>query len=425
MKRLLLSAALAWPLLAGRLTLEQALEKAGSANPDIQKARLRVLESEAQALVRRAALRPQLSVGASGAQQTSNLTGIGLSGQGLPSRVGPYTVFDARPRVTQTVLDLSLLAAWRAAKERGGVARDEAEAMAEQTRAAVVDVYLRALAADSRARAAEARATTARALWSQVSAAEAAGTSSKLDVARAAQRMESEQVTVVLSRRDRDALVTLLKKTIGLEQGEAVELVDVEAAGPEPEARVRAEARALESKRRALVEEKKQAERERWPKLSAVADYGVLGQSPIRSLSTYTLGVSLTIPVWTSGRIENEIKAAGLRIAQVDQERRALDLATAQEVARAQIERDAAHEAGAVTARAAAAARQSLELARLRHGAGLTTNLDVITAQGELAQAEEEAIRVRYEGLLASARLAQALGDVSAFAKGGTLRGWI
>jgi outer membrane protein TolC len=415
--RLAIAVLLATPLSAQLLTLQQALDTAGKANPELQRARLRVLESEAQAEVQRSVMGPQLSLGVSQSYQTSNLAGIGVGGAGFPSRVGPYRVFDTRPRLTQTVLDLSLPAAWRAARERAGQAREEAAVTGEQTLAAVIDVYLRALAADSRARAGAARVETARALLGQVSDAERAGTSSQLDVSRARQQLESEQAALLLARRDRDALVTVLKRTVGLEQAVPVELEDVAAAAPESAPLIRPEIRALEANRRALQQDKVRAQRERWPTVTAFGDFGVLGQDPTQALSTFTVGASLNIPLWTSGRIANQISTARLRIEQADRERRALDLEVSQEEAQARLQREAAREALVHCARATAAARQTLQLARLRFGAGLTTNLDVIAAQGNLAQAEDEEIRTRYDGLLAAARLALARGDVMSFVR--------
>jgi outer membrane protein TolC len=89
-----------------------------------------------------------------------------------------------------------------------------------------------------------------------------------------------------------------------------------------------------------------------------------------------------------------------------------------QEIAQAQVEREAARAALGSSAKAAAAAREALELSRLRYGAGLATNLDVVTAQGEVSETEEEEQRTRYETLVATARLAAAQGDVMAFVRG-------
>lgn len=414
MRAVILALLLAAPLLAGRLTLEQALATAETASPEVQQARLRVLENEALALVQKSGLLPQLSASLGLTYQTSNLGSIGVGGLSFPRRVGPYRIFDTRPRLTQTVLDLSLLSDWRAAQARTGQRKQEAEVVAEQTRLAIVQVYLQALAAESRMRAAASRVETARALLSQVRDAEQAGTSSKLDVARAVQQLETEISNSVLARRDRDALITLLKKTIGLEQSGETELVDLTLAG-DAAGSERAELKALAEKGFTLQHELRKAQRERWPKVSAFGDYGVQGSDPAYSLSTYAVGLSVSVPLWTSGRIENEVKAARSRLSQWEQEKRAQSLAIDQEKAEARLRREAARQALGPASRAAAAARETLELARLRFGAGLTTNVDVVQAQGNLAQAEEAEIGIRYESLLAAANQARADGDVMAF----------
>jgi OMF family outer membrane factor len=414
MRPLLVWLLLTAPLMAERMTLQQALATAETASPEVQRARLGVLENQALALVQKSALLPQLNASLGVTYQTSNLGSIGVNGMSFPRRVGPYRVFDTRPRLTQTVLDLSLLSDWRAAQARTRQRRQEAEVVAEQTRLAIVQVYLQALAAESRMRAAASRVETARALVAQVRDAEQAGTSSKLDVARATQQLETELSNSVLSKRDRDALVTMLKKTIGLDQAGDVELMDIAAAGDTVELE-RSELNALSEQGRALQHELRKAERERWPKVSAFGDYGVQGTDPAYALSTYAVGLNLTVPLWTSGRIENQVKAARSRLSQWEQEQRAQTLAIEQEKAEARLRRAAALEALGPASRASAAARETLELARLRYGAGLTTNVDVIQAQGNLAQAEEAEIGIRYESLLAAANLARANGDVLGF----------
>jgi outer membrane protein TolC len=146
-----------------------------------------------------------------------------------------------------------------------------------------------------------------------------------------------------------------------------------------------------------------------------VADAGAFGATIPSSVSTYMVGGTLTMPLWTSGRIENDIKAARLRLSEWEQERAALEQAIEQEIAQSLAERGSAEDARTATEAAVKAARESLELSRLRYGAGMATILDVVTAQYNVAQLEEDSIRVRMEWLLASARLAQARGDVRAF----------
>jgi len=408
-----------------RMTLQQALDIADKASPEIQMARLRVLESQATALSMRSGLLPQVNAGIAGAYQTSNLQGIGLAGSGLPSRVGPYRVFDARPTVTMRVLDLSLLAGVRAAQARSKQNEAESAAVSERTRAAVIDLYLQALEADSRARAAEARINTAQTVLSQTADSEQAGRSSRLDVARATHQLEKERATLIEAKSQRDVLTTLLVKTIGQDARTPVMLADlaqrsfswdINRNAVEKEAlETRPEKRAITEKGMAIDREIDQAEKQRLPKLDFSASYGALGQGPDRALSTWQVGASLTIPLWTSGRIENDIKAARYRRSQWKQEDRQLSQAIQQEITQSIVEgRSAAEQLQHLTA-ATNAARSTLELARLRYEAGLTGNLDVVTAQGELAQSEEESIRARYSGWLAEAKLARARGDVRQF----------
>jgi outer membrane protein TolC len=160
-----------------------------------------------------------------------------------------------------------------------------------------------------------------------------------------------------------------------------------------------------------------QAEKQRWPTLAFVGNYGVLGQGPDHSLSTWQVGASLSVPLWTSGRIENDMKAARYRRDEWKEEDRALTQEIAQEITQAYIEGKAAVEQAQHLLAATDAARETLELARLRYEGGLTSNLDVVTAQGELAQAEEDSIRARYNEWIAEAKLARARGNVRLFAE--------
>jgi outer membrane protein len=401
------------------LALSRALALLEEQSPEVRQERLRALENAALSREIGAGLGPQVALETTYSAQTSNLQGIGVIIPGFPSRVGPFRVFDARPRVTQTVLDLSLVARWRAARARVTEAEEDAEARLELLRLAVIQLYLQAQQAESRGRAAEARLATARALLEQARERFAAGAGNKLDVARAEQQQERERLLWIAARRDRDILSTMLQRTVGLPPGGAITLVplhegDREEAGVAPDVR-RRELRALDARSVAAAHEVRAAGRQRWPQVRGFADYGVLGAAPNNSLSTWTAGVSVSVPVWTSGRIESSIRAARHRASQVEEERRRTEISIAQEVAQAQIERASAREAVEAAGRGAEAAREAVELARVRLDAGLATQLEVITAQGEWAEAEQEQIRALYDGLLASAKLAQARGQALAF----------
>lgn len=410
------------------MSLPQALDLAAKASPEIQSARLRVLELQAVAKSTRSGLLPQVAAGIASAYQTSNLQGLGLIEPGAPTRVGPYRVFDARPSVNLRVLDLSLLASVRAAQARTRQSEADAESVSERTRAAIIDLYLQALESDSLARANRARIATAEAVLRQTSDAEQAGKSSKLDVARATQQLEKERAALVDAVQQRDVISTLLLRTIGLDANAPVALEDLKPhsfswdlnrAALQLEAiHARPERRAIAAKGLVASREIAQMEKQRWPTLAFVGNYGVLGQGPDRALSTWQVGASLTVPIWTSGRIESDIEAARYRRDQWKEEDRQLTQQIEQEITEAIVEGRAALAQTQHLNTAADAAREALELARLRYEGGLTSNLDVVTAQGELAQSEEAEIRAKYAGWIAEAKLARARGNVRSFVDG-------
>lgn len=390
------------------LTLPQALNSLKELHPDLAIARLQVIEAEAAAGVAKSGYQPQLNAIAQTNYQTSNLQGIGLLFPGFPSRIGPFRTFNARPQATQTVLDLSLLSRIRASRAMQTVAQKQVASVQEDLAIAVVQLYLQALQAGSRADAARERLKTARAILDQASEKERVGTGSKLDVARASEQLQNENSTLIAAERDANTLQTMLLRAIGRDQvavGLSLEkpaLATDEGSRPERE--------VLDARLAVADLEIDAAKKERLPKVTAFGDFGALGVSPTNSIGTYAVGVSVSVPIWTGKRIENEIAQAAVRKRMVEQELRRLNLQIAQEVRQAEVERDAARAALDAAAKAAKASREVLELSRLRYESGLATSVDTQIAQSGLAASEDQRIRMEYEVLLSEARLAKASG---------------
>jgi outer membrane protein TolC len=393
--------------------LDSALAMAAKQNPGVQLARLRVLERQAESQSIQSGYLPQADLVVSGTYQTTNLQGIGLIFPGFPSRIGPYRTFNARPVVTQRVLDMPLLADIRASRLEASAARLDVESVREEAQAAVITLYLQTFQAQSRVKAAQARFRTAEALLAQVTDRQKAGASSQLDLSRNLQQQEAERLALVAAEQEAALLRPALAEWLG---------GPVEGELAEPSFRVqpselkgeRPDLRAAEQRIKAAEQEVIRARRERWPKLGASGDYGVLGAGPDQSTSTYAAGATLQIPLWTSGRIAAGIQAAEQRLAQRKEEKRRLELAVERQAAQALVTYQAQMRAATAARESAAAARKVLELARLRYESGLATSVDTVTAQGALAEAEESEIRARYESSIALARLAFARGDVQA-----------
>jgi outer membrane protein TolC len=419
--------ALAIPAAAETLTLRQAVEKAAELNPDVALARLRIVEAEAEAAAARSRYRPQAYGRVDSSWQTNNLQGIGVSFPGVPSRIGPFWVFNARPVLTQTLIDGPLGAQIQAAREAYTQNRHSADAVRETAQLAVLELYLQALQAASRLRASEARLETARAVLKQAADKEELGGASKLDVARATQELHNEDAARLQFERDLDVLKVAIARTIGLDEAnfDLEPLADSPLAVLPPDevstaaaVAARPEALAAQSGVRRAELEVKRARREYWPKLGFAGDFGVLGASPAQNVSTYTLGANLNFPIWTSGRLAQEKAAAAARAAQARESFRQTKLSIEEEVRRSMIEWRASRNLLDSSEKAAAAARESLALSILRFEAGLSTNIDTNTAQARLAEAEDLAIRSRYDVLRARARNARARGNVLLFFEG-------
>lgn len=406
-----------------KLSLRQTLELAEKKSPDMQLALLRQVEARARSLVARSAYQPQLGVAVGNTYQTSNMEGLGLLIPGVPSRLGPYRVFNARPQLTAPVFDLELLSGIHAARERVVESKYDAETTRQATLLAVLELDINLFQAESRIAAAAARLRTAQAVYQQAEESEAAGSASKLDLARTGQQAFAERANLIQATRDRDVVRAMLLETIGLEQNAEIQIEAPELARFEERLRPvevirngafeeRSELNALEARRRAAQFDREGAQRERLPKFAFSGDYGVLGQGPERSLSTYTLGGSLTIPLFTGGRIRGNIDAAQSKVAQAEAELRKARLQVSEEVERAALESDASRETLSAASSATEEARKALALSRLRFRAGIATSVDVATAESALAQSEDFEIRTRYDWYLAEARLARAEGNV-------------
>ena len=407
------------------LSLRGSIELALQQSPQIQIAKLRTLESRGQYGLVRSGYLPQITATARDSVATNNLRGIGLSFPGVPSRIGPFQVFDARPRVSQTVFNLSLLHDMSAARKRIQQSDFDAVSLREAVLLGVVDLYLRTLQADARQEATRARLTTAERLAEQAEDFLEVGSGNRLDFVRSRSQVETETALLAQQVRDRETSKLLLLETIGLpveteiRLTESLDILDSPAsdiaAAEQAALSNRPEVKAAELKLEAAGLDVKSARMQRLPTIGFEADYGVLGQRINRNLSTYTIAGTLSMPIFQGGRIQAETRVAKARQEQVVEELRDVENNVRLDVRAARIQLDSAIEAAQAARRAGEAADEGVELAQLRFEVGLTSNIDVIQAQQEQTRADELEIATLYDLYLARANYAKAQGDIAAF----------
>jgi outer membrane protein len=403
------------------LSLRQAIELALKRNPQIQIANLRALEAQSSTELVRTQLRPHVRAQVVGAYQTINLQALGISLPGFPQRVGPFHQFDARPVLSQNVLDISVRKSIAGAREHEGEARWTAASLRESTLLGVVELYLTVLDTDRRLESGRARVAKAKSLLEQAGNFVEAGTASRVDEARAEVAYYKEIGTVIEVRLQHDTTLLLLRNLIGLEGDTEIELTDrleslsrsnvvVPDSGALQE---RPEVKSVEARLRAAIAEGEKARAERLPKVGFAADFGRFGTSIANNLSTYSVRASVQIPIFEGGRIEAEVEAAKIRIRKVEEQLRETRLQADTDVQNAWLEIRAAAERYEAAKKATQAARRSLTLAQARFEGGLSTNIDVVSAQEAVASADAVESRCLLDLSIARARIAKAQGQIT------------
>jgi len=129
---------------------------------------------------------------------------------------------------------------------------------------------------------------------------------------------------------------------------------------------------------------------------------------------SYEYGASLDFPLFTGGRIEAETAIAGIEIKKLSQTERDLQNQIALEVKTAVAQIESARVEVEAANLGVTLAREGVTEAQDRFQAGVANNIEVITAQDELARANDNQITALYRYNQSRADLARATGQMEA-----------
>jgi outer membrane protein TolC len=369
-------------------------------------------------------LLPHLSFRLSETRQKVNLEAFGFTSltgfPDIPSIIGPFNVFDARAQVTDTVFAFGSYEKVRAEKARVEAARLSLQDVRDVVVLVSGNLYLRAVAEESRIDAARAQLDTARALLELAQDRKKAGLVPALDVLRAdVERARREQDAIVAEVRLSKAKLALAR-AIGLPLGQQFRLVDRVPYSPAeilplPDALKtaydnRSDWRSGQARVRAAEAARRSAAGEWLPSLDIWGDYGVLGATAGTARTTYTLGAAVRVPLFDGGKTIGKVRQAE---AALEGERAVLEDLRARvryEVESASLDLKAAQDRVAVAERGMGLAKEELTQAQDRFQAGVASNIDVVQAQDSVASATESYIASLFDHNVAKAAMARALG---------------
>lgn len=382
--------------------------------------------AQAQRDISRGALLPQLDLQASQARLTSNPATMGFDFPGIPELIGPVSVFDARVRLSQKLLDLSTMSEVTSRGFAVDAARAQVEVQREQLAAQVAVTFIRVLAGEQALESAQADLKLAEDLLVQARDQRQAGVAAGVDVSRSETAVAQDRYAVSEAQTAIAQSRLQLQRLTSLPMGEALAISgDLKADGSlSPSANDALAVARSDRADFALVQAQlKQAEaalqsarRRVLPTVSAFADYGISANTPNKNeQDTYRYGAQVEMPLFAGGVVSAGKAAAEL---QVEQQRLRLD------DLREQIEQDVrlavvtvanTREQMAAADAALAFADRELELARDRFLNGIANNVDVVTAQANLARARSQVVSAQAAYQQARVNLASAQGHARQF----------
>jgi outer membrane protein len=406
---------------AVHLTLKQAVQLALKQNPQRIIAQILVLESDRNSQIARSALLPQAAISALGAHDQYNLQTVEQSPR---KAAGPYSFIQAGPTFSQSILNLPLIRGYQIAQEGTRRARADELTTREIVVTSVVDQYLLILRALATRDAANARVALAQRLYDQASELQKTGIGLNIDTVRANVELQNERQNLIDAETQTHTSKYGLAELLDLPRDQDVDVTDrldfYDLPALEKEALLnqaltsRPEIRSLNSQQRIAKLSTDSARDERLPQLDFTGFWYYEGSHFDNGIPAYNYSVSLDFPIFTGGRIHAEVARAKLEEQHVVEIRRQLEAQIVDQVKSALDELNAARTSVDVATLGYKLAQDEVAQAQRRFAAGVTTNIEVITAQDALARASDNQIGALFQFNVSRAALARATGEIEA-----------
>jgi outer membrane protein TolC len=352
-----------------------------------------------------------------------NLSEIGFSNPGaigLPTAVGPFSYFDSRVAVSQTLFDWRVINGVRASRQNLKAAEYSYKDARDLAVLAVGYTYLQGIADEARIETAKAQVSTAQALYDQAANRVKAGTSPQIDALRASVELQNRRQQLIQAKNNFSIQKLTIARVIGLPSGQEFNLADKspyhpfsgvgldEALGQAYASRSDYQAALADT--RAAEYTRKAAAAGYLPSLAFGADYGAAGSHPSTATSVYDIKGTLHIPIFLGGSVHGDVLQADARLQQARERQENLRAQIDADVRTALFNLQSSAEQVNVARSNIDLAEQTLAQSRDRFSAGVTDTVEVVQSQELVASAHEQYINSLYNYNLAKITLARAIG---------------
>lgn len=403
------------------LSLEQALRRVLSENPEARMAEARIAGAQAMLHQAQAALRPQVTVQSSYARtnQPVSVFGMALNQRSFSQSLDFNNVPDADNWNTGLSVTVPLYTGGkaRAGREAAAAAREASAFAAVSVQHMLTLETARTFIGIQKSRAmTEAAGAGVAAFDSNLEVSRrrlAAGTALETDVldlevglAQAREDLARARNANALARQALASLLGMDHGTVDIAGG--FPYLHVPAAGQLP---LRAEVQAAESMERMAAARVSEAASGRKPGVQA---FGQVehnrGTTFDNDGSNYTLGIRAQWNIWDGGRTKAQVEAATAELTAAQESVRRARLMVNTEVQQARLALNEAAERLNVSARSIELAAASVKITRERFASGLALSTQLMDAETALTAARVRRAEAEADERLARAALRRALG---------------
>jgi outer membrane protein TolC len=408
-----------------KLTLAETVDLALKQNLDIQIANIETASKQQDRLIARSALLPQASFEAEDGINRHNLRallGIQIPIPGVPHTIGPYQAVYIGPTFSSPIFDLTLIREFQASGHRVLASRADEETVREETVLLTVSEYMAHLRARASITAAESRVGLATRLAHQADDLVRDGVATKIDVSRAQVRLRDEEQQLIDAQRNAGTTIYALKRILNVPDSQQIEFADVQdffrtasldladplttAFAQRPELRSLAETiKAAQLRHQAAVGRSV-------PKFAFNGFWNEQGETFNTATPGYLYQVSMTLPLFTGGRLKAERESTALVEQRTQKELEQERNLVTEQVRDGEVELNAALHQVELSREEVELANEEISLSQGRFASGVTDNIEVTTAQDSLARANDAEIGALFRYNIARAQLAYATGSV-------------
>jgi outer membrane protein TolC len=404
-----------------RLTLSDAIQKALQANLSVLVAGTQVEEAEGTRVRRlSAALLPRVRVQDYANFQNRSLAAFGITAPGFPAVIGPFSNFDFRLYADQNIVDLQSYRNWRASEHALDAGKMDYQDARDLIIRSVAGLYLNAQSAAARVDATETRVTDSDVLYKLAKDKHDAGTATGVDVLRSQVQLANDKQALLVAQNQYKQALLVLARNLGMTPSTPLELAEPLRYQPMSQPRAeslvpgalltRPDYLSLASQREGLVEQQRASHARYYPKLSINGNYGGLGRTIGGVQGIGVIQGQIDFTVFDRDR-SGEAQELASRVKRIDDQIADLRHGIEEEIREALLNLGSATEQVNVAKEGQDLAERELELSRDRFQSGTTNNVEVVTAQDELARAQENYILAVSTHADAKFALARAAGD--------------